>query len=60
MIEFLFGLDEADSEGINHYFLEAKMFIFYSWEEENVDNIISRFHSTVRRVIKTEKHLAST
>ena len=39
--------------------LEAKMFIFYSWEEENVENTISKFHSIVRWLIKTEKHLAS-
>ena len=72
MVDFLFGLDEPHSEGINHYALEAKMFTFYNWKEkvereeedeevvdrETIQSKLIRFHCKVRRVIKTEKHIA--
>ena len=73
MVEYLFGLDEEDSEGINHYLLEAKIFIFYNWREkvrqadeeqeaedtETTQAKLVRFHCRVRRVIKTEKQIAT-
>ena len=29
-VEYLFGMDGLNCDGINHFILEAKMFIFYS------------------------------
>ena len=73
MLEYLFGLDVADSEGINHYLLEAKLFIFYNWKEkvgrgeeeqeaedtETTQAKVTRFHCKVRQVIKSEKYIAT-
>ena len=69
MEEFLFGINEVDSVGTNHYLLEAKIFVFYNWvvrdleigeeDEENWRDKIIRFHSKVWRIIKSEKHIAT-
>ena len=69
MEELLFGIKEVDSEGTNHYLLEAKIFLFYNWvvrdlvigeeDEENLRDKIIRFHSKVWRIIKSEKHIAT-
>ena len=69
MEEFLFGLNEVDCVGTNHYFLEAKVFMFYNWvvgdledgevDEEDVEVKMIRFHSKIRKIIKSEKHIAT-
>ena len=72
MEEYLFGVSCTECDGINHYLLEAKMFIFYNWiveretaenaenrvDNEETESKMTRFHCIVRRVIKTEKHIA--
>ena len=52
MVEFLFGSDGIESEGTNHFFLEAKLFLFYDYlENENLVSMIKRFYNKVRAVI---------
>ena len=61
MEEYLFGLFGADVDGINHFLIETKLFVFYSWKEnEPPEARLARFYSIVRRVIMTEKKLAKT
>ena len=33
MVDYLFGMKGVDFEGINHFLIEVKLFIFYSWKE---------------------------
>ena len=61
MEEYLCGLFGADVDGINHFLIETKLFVFYSWKEnEPPEARLARFYSIVRRVIMTEKKLAKT
>ena len=56
MENYLFGLDKKEMDGLNHYVLEAKIFVFYSWiGGESTEGMIGRFHKAIMRVINIEK-----
>ena len=57
MKEYLFGIE--NQVGINHFWIEVKMFIFYDWKVEmNTDSNIKRFKNKIRRLIILEKHMS--
>ena len=63
MTEYLFGNPGKDNTGVNHYLLQAKMFLFYEWSmeghrDEPVHDKITRFHCKVRKTIIVEKDFA--
>ena len=59
MREYLFGLNEANNEGINHILIELKMFLFYTFDyNDTVEQATKRFFGIVRRDITKEKSLA--
>ena len=61
MEEYLFGINWVEGDGINHFLIETKLFIFYSWKEnELLEARLEHLYSIVRGVIKTEKKLATS
>ena len=57
MTEFLFGM-EGDV-GVNHFWLEIKLFLFYDWKgDENPVTMISRFKNKLVKLIILEKQMA--
>ena len=57
--DYLFGIEEVGCEGLNHFLLELKIFIFYDFvENEGLQLTIDRFYNKIRRLIIKEKHIA--
>ena len=61
MEEYLFGINWVEGDGINHFLIETKLFIFYSWKEnELLEARLEHLYSILRGVIKTVKKLANS
>ena len=57
MVEFMFGTDDMDCHGTNHFLLEIKLFLFYDYVEgESLDKSVNRLYSKVHNVIIKEKN----
>ena len=59
MVDYLFGIDDFNCEGLNHFLLEAKIFIFYSYmENESTEINVTHFYAHIKKLIITEKTIA--
>ena len=59
MVEYLFGTDDYECDGTNHFLLELKLFLFYDFlEGESLESTIGRFYNKLRNIIIKEKNMA--
>ena len=56
MRDYLFGIE--NEVGINHFWIEGKLFIFYNWKvEDSIESNKNRIISKLRRIIILEKQI---
>ena len=59
MKEYLFGIE--NQVGINHFWMEVKMYIFYNWKVElSTNSNINGLVSKIRRLIILEKNMSKS
>ena len=59
MINYLFGFQGTEFQGLNHILLEFKKHIFYSWEEDaSVIIYFEEFRRKIQHIIVKEKQIA--
>ena len=57
--EFLFGTDGLGVQGVNHFILECKIFLFYDYEWKDPVNVnVDKFYRSIKRTIIKEKEIA--